>query len=185
MALSKNVFCCLGETVFRLVKARPSKPSVLARDVKAEETFLAASTAWFCTVTPPTDTVSVNTAPLEELPSPYLMDHEAPLICLAVELWLMLNMVWPWICDDGVKEEKTHRSDEPVSKSRFKVCGGVPICTGHRYSESNASGIAATSPVVRLEDAAREEEQRRLLALGSFAAVARAIRRLELLGQLL
>lgn len=38
----------------------------------------------------------------------------------------------------------THRSEEPVSKSKFKVC--PPISTGHRYSESYSSGEAETVP---------------------------------------
>lgn len=31
---------------------------------------------------------------------------------------------------EGVRVLKTHRSEEPVSKSRFRVCAGVPIDTG-------------------------------------------------------
>lgn len=50
MALSKNVFCWLGVTVFKSLNARPSSPSVLALDVKLLDTFSATSTAWFSTV---------------------------------------------------------------------------------------------------------------------------------------
>ena len=37
-----------------------------------------------------------------------------------------------------------HKSDEPVSKSKFKTC--PPMLTGHRYSESYDSGLAVTVP---------------------------------------
>ena len=59
MALSKKVFCGVGETVLRLLKARPSRPEELLSEVKALETFLADSTAWAVTVRPPTLTTSV------------------------------------------------------------------------------------------------------------------------------
>jgi len=46
--------------------------------LKVAETVSADSTAWFVTVTAPTDTVSTNTSPLDALPSPYLILHVAP-----------------------------------------------------------------------------------------------------------
>ncbi len=42
--------------------------------------------------------------------------------------------------------QATHRSDEPVSKSKFKVTPLVPMVTGQRYSESYCSGLAVTVP---------------------------------------
>lgn len=44
-AASKNVFCLLGFTVFSLLKARPSRPSMSVSEVNSAETSLAASTA--------------------------------------------------------------------------------------------------------------------------------------------
>ena len=41
---------------------------------------------------------------------------------------------------------QTHRSEDPVSKSRFNVCAGVPMLTGQRYSSSYSSGDAVTVP---------------------------------------
>ena len=45
----------------------------------SELTVSASSTAWAVTVVAPTETVSVYTFPLAELPSPYEMDHVYPL----------------------------------------------------------------------------------------------------------
>lgn len=49
----------MGETVFRLLKARPSSPSLSESDVNSDETVWAASTAWLVTVRPPTVTLSL------------------------------------------------------------------------------------------------------------------------------
>lgn len=40
---------------------------------------------------------------------------------------------------------KTHRSEDPVSKSMLMVC--PPMFTGERYSTSPCSGVAVTIPV--------------------------------------
>lgn len=68
-ALSKNVFCWVGETVLMLEKANPTSPSDPS-EVKEEETFLASSTAWPLTTVEPMVTVSVPTEPEALLPSP-------------------------------------------------------------------------------------------------------------------
>lgn len=68
--------------------------------------------------------------PLLELPSPYVMLHVAPESLADVLLLLGLYTVWPLTWLLGVELLKTHKSDEPVSKSRLSVCAGVPICTG-------------------------------------------------------
>ncbi|KAG6162654.1 hypothetical protein E4U51_006249 [Claviceps purpurea] len=42
----------------------------------------------------------------------------------------------------------THKSLEPVSNRRSSVCGGVPICTGVRYSMSFSVEPALAEPVL-------------------------------------
>lgn len=50
------------------------------------------------------------------------------------------------VWEAALREElKTHRSEEPLSKSMFMVW--PPIVTGARYSVSPCSGVAATTPV--------------------------------------
>lgn len=142
IALSKKVFCFVGETWLMVLKARPRRPSELPSRVKDEDTCVATSTAWFSTETPPTVTVSVYTMPDEPLPSPYRMLHLAPSISFAVELDSMLYTVWFVTAVLGVWLLKTQRSEEPVSKLRFSVWGGVPIWTGARYSVSKICGTA-------------------------------------------
>ena len=118
-----------------LLNARPSKPSLSVSEVNSLDTFLAASTAWALTVRPPTVTTSVYTSPLEELPSPYEIFQVALDSFVAVVLLVGLYSDWPLTSLLGVSEEKTHRSDDPVSKSRLRTCAGVPMETGVRYSD--------------------------------------------------
>ena len=76
--MSKKVFCRVGRTVFNLLKARPSRPEHAGLSLNDRDTFLAFSTAMFFTLRPPIVTVSVQTSPLEVLPSPYWMLQDAP-----------------------------------------------------------------------------------------------------------
>ncbi len=73
----------------------------------------------------------------------------APESLFAELLSLGLYVPWPLVSLLGVSELKTQRSDEPVSKSRFRTCAGVPIDTGVRYSVSNCSGVVVAVPVLR------------------------------------
>lgn len=50
---------------------------------------------------------------------------------------------------EGVSELNTHRSDEPVSKSRCSSCAGVPMDTGVMYSVSSVVGVVVALPVSR------------------------------------
>jgi len=91
MALEKKVGCGTGLTWLILLRARPSRPDEAVSFWKEDDTCVADSTAWFCTVTPPMLTTSVKTSPDELLPSPYLMLQVAPCSRRAVELAAMLN----------------------------------------------------------------------------------------------
>ena len=150
-----KVFCLVGVTWLSESKPRPTRPEEAASPVKERETMVADSTAWLKTFTPPMLTMSVYTLPAEWLPSPYAMDQVWLPRRRAVELSSMRYSVWPPCCFSGVSVLNTHRSDEPVSKLSIRVCGGVPIWTGARYSTSKSCGMASTSPIGVLAGCAR------------------------------
>jgi hypothetical protein len=147
MALEKKVFCLVGVTWLMVSKAKPRSPEEAVSFENEVDTLVADSTAWLVTVTPPTVTVSMYTFPDELLLSPYVMAHVDPVSLFAVLLLPISYCFCPFFCTVGVSLLKTHKSEDPVSKSRFRVCGGVPIWTAARYSLSKSCGTAETSPI--------------------------------------
>jgi hypothetical protein len=57
--LAKKVFCRVGDTVLRLLKARPSRPEEAVSERNALDTNCADSTACDEAVSPPTSTTSM------------------------------------------------------------------------------------------------------------------------------
>lgn len=51
-----------------------------------------------------------------------------------------------WLAQDAHEAAGTQRSDEPVSKSSVKFCGGSPIVIGPVHSRSNDWSVSGTAP---------------------------------------
>jgi len=90
-------------------------------------------------VKPPIVTLSVPTEPEAPEPSPYVICQVEPSVFWKVLDCVGLKTSWAPAefkvsCDSWVDQHQ--RSELPVSKSKFKVCPGVPMVTGAVYEES-------------------------------------------------
>jgi len=104
LAVSIKVSWGSGLTVLPLLKPRPRIPDIAASVVSDLLAFVAVSRAWPLILRPPRLTLSIQTLPEDQLPSPYRMLQVAPSSLLAERLFSGLYIDWPLRISGGVSE---------------------------------------------------------------------------------